>query len=142
MGIFKRNKSRSSGNKSRDWESLNPDDHLQLMEMGRPDVVGESRNQHVLRRVLRAEGRDITVLLVPDNANEYDDNAVAVCALIGSAAEQVGFLPMEDASWWGPALRSRERAGQPLIALSARLMGGEPGKPSIGVFIDWSQFNI
>ena len=46
MGIFKRNK-------SPDWEFLNPADHLQLMEMGRPDVVGESRRQHVLRRALR-----------------------------------------------------------------------------------------
>ena len=50
MGIFKRNRSRSSGNKSCDWESLNPDDHLQLVEMGRPDVVGESRNQHATER--------------------------------------------------------------------------------------------
>lgn len=118
---------------------LSRQDHPGLCDLGRPDVVGEGNRQAALRRVLAAEGRDVSVLLLPEPDNVYDRNAVKVMALIGEGPVEpvhVGYLPREDAAAWSPRLNRLPTA----VYLDAKLAGGTDDKPSIGVFINDPEF--
>jgi len=71
-------------------------------------------------------------VLVPEPTNEHDSNAVRV-HIHGGA--QVGYLSREDAIAYRDAmvaLTTQRAAG----VCPAKLIGGTPGKPSIGVVLD------
>lgn len=118
---------------------LSRQDHPDLCGLGRPDVVGEGHRQAALRRVLAAEGREISVMLLPEPDNAYDPNAVKVLALIGDSPVEpvhVGYLPREDAVVWSPRLSRLPTA----VFVDAMLAGGADDKPSIGVFVNDPEF--
>lgn len=118
---------------------LSRQDHPDLCDLGRPDVVGEGNRQAALRRVLAAEGREISVVLLPEPDNAYDRNAVKVLALIGDGPVEpvhVGYLPREDAAAWSPRLSCLPTA----VFVDAMLAGGTDDKPSIGVFVNDPEF--
>ena len=149
MARFFRRKSKGSKHGDRFAPNQPPDnieavpltrqDHPDLCDLGRPGVVGESHRQSALRRVLAEEGREVSVMLSPDPDNSFDRNAVRVMVLIGDSlveAVHVGYLPREDAAAWSPKLRRLPTA----VRLEATLAGGTDDKPTIGVFVDDSEF--
>lgn len=116
------------------------DDFHELLELGVPDVVGESNYQHALRRILKSQGQEISVALIPEPDNPYDRNAVMVQALIVSDGEvsgavKVGYLPRSCAEDWAPLLKGES------VYMDATLFGGTRDKKSIGVFINDDAFD-
>ena len=95
------------------------------------EVKGESFHQDELRHVVRVHGREVVAMLIPEPNNPYDRNAVGVW--VGGL--QVGHLSREDAAVYVAGVaRLIEEAGHP-IAVRGHVAGGEPGKPSLGVFL-------
>lgn len=95
------------------------------------EVVGESYYQPALRQTVDSVGRETPALLMLEPDNQYDPNAIGVVV----AGGKVGHLSREDAAAYAPGLsRLMAEHGKP-IALNARIFGGEPGKPSFGIFL-------
>lgn len=96
-------------------------------------MVGESHRQPALRRHLEnSPERLVVAQLVRDRGNPHDAGAVAV--FVGS--DHVGYIPRRDLGSEGQTLyRALARlAGHGVPATCwARLNGGEPGKPSVGI---------
>jgi hypothetical protein len=103
-------------------------------------IVGESRRQSVLRalggdRRSRDEMVVFEAAVVPEPTNSYDPNAIAIYIKDGS---QVGYLSREDAVAYGDvARRLIERNAIGLCR--AKLIGGTPGKASIGAMLDLAE---
>ena len=100
-------------------------------------VVGELPRQDALRRLatnhLRRSGEVVfTATLIPEPMNEYDSNAVRVCAPDGS---HVGYLSALDAADYGTVFKLLSGAGQ-TGTCRAKLIGGTRSKPNIGVLLD------
>ena len=105
------------------------------------EVVGESHYQENLWRLVgprRREARvrsDICALLVPEDGNPYDANAVAIWI----QGLKVGHLSRADARQYRPGLlRLQNHHGQP-IALKGVIVGGglrEDGPGRLGVFLN------
>lgn len=98
-------------------------------------IVGESNYQYALRAA-RAnltqddEGRLILPVRVEcEPTNKFDRNAVRVTTIAGAT---LGYLPREGAALYCEAIA---RLGGSVICKAA-LFGGEPDKPSIGVWLD------
>lgn len=92
------------------------------------EVAGESHYQPALRvAAARATGerRVVPVVLEPDDANDFDANAVAVKVF----GRLVGYLPRPDAK------RYRKRFGQSSFECRGSLVGGEAGK-YLGIWLD------
>ncbi len=108
--------------------TLRPEGHMR--------VVGESYRQEALRRVLTEAGSHRLVLaqLVRDQGNPHHSGAVAV--FVG--ADHVGYLSRDDLGYDGQALYKAlarlDRRGVPATCW-ARLNGGVPDKPSIGIHL-------
>lgn len=95
------------------------------------EVVGESHYQEEIRSVVQQIGREVAAILVPEPDNSYDSNAVSVWI----AGFKVGHLSRSDAEvYQTPIIRLMKEEDQPL-ALTGRIFGGEPEKPSLGVFL-------
>jgi hypothetical protein len=100
-------------------------------------IVGESRRQGVLRalggdRRRRNETVIFRAALVPEPNNPYDPNAIAVYIEGGA---QIGYLAKEDAVDYRELARHLiERRAVGLCR--AKLIGGIPDKPSVGVVLD------
>jgi hypothetical protein len=97
-------------------------------------VVGESYRQDALRRVLAGAGLDRLVLaqLVRDRTNPHHGGAVAV--FVGT--DHVGYISRDDLGYEGQSLykalaRLAERSSP--ATCWARVNGGTPDKPSIGI---------
>jgi hypothetical protein len=109
-------------------------DHAGMFSL---QVVGESYCQSALRALggaqrLRGENVLFTAALVPDPGNAYDPNALEVHIHGGS---RIGYLGRDDAKEFhevARALRDRRVAG----LCRAKLIGGTPGKPSLGAVLD------
>lgn len=95
------------------------------------EVVGESFNQGVLRKIADIEGGEFVALLIPDPANEYDKNAIRV---EHPTLGQCGHLPADLAAEVSEALAMLWREGS-VVSCHARLGGGGPGR-SYGVWLD------
>jgi hypothetical protein len=101
-------------------------------------IVGESYCQAALKalggdRRLRGEFVAFTAVLVPDPRNQYDPNAIGV--YISQGGPRVGYLSRDDAAKYrdvGKGLTARKAVG----LCRAKLIGGTPDKPSIGVALD------
>ena len=104
----------------------------------RPDgysrVVGESHRQEALHRhlALTQPHRYVLAQLIRDRRNPYDSGAVAV--FLGS--DHVGYIPREELGYEGQplykALARLSRQGLPATTW-ARLTGGTPDKPTVGI---------
>jgi hypothetical protein len=100
-------------------------------------AVGESHRQVALRAFggsKRSAGEEVffTAALVPEPTNRYDPNAVKVHIQGGA---HVGYLSAEDAAEYRDV--TKFLIEQKAIGLCrAKLIGGTPGKPSIGVVLD------
>lgn len=99
-------------------------------------VVGESFRQDALRRVLTGAGSHRLVLaqLVRDRTNPHDSGAVAV--FVG--LDHVGYISRDDLGYEGQALyKALARLGERGMPATcwARLNGGSPDKPSIGIHL-------
>ena len=119
---------------------------------GLVEVVGESHRQDVLRHVatqdsseylddLSGRARRIAeteqrrwfrAALVCEPDNEYDRNAIAVYA---DGVGRVGYLSRDDAADYQPAFAALRSRGCSIGSVPAFLIGGEPGKPSLGVLL-------
>lgn len=100
------------------------------------DVVGESRYQDDLRTILRQRpGREVAVLVLPELDNPYDKHAVRIvdAEIVGTT---VGYLPRDNAEVLQPLIRAVMEKNNLAVACKARLFGGEPEKPSIGIWLD------
>jgi hypothetical protein len=83
-------------------------------------------------RRLRGEDVIFTAALVPDPQNAYDPYAIRVYIKGGT---RVGYLSREDAKEYrevGKFLTERKAVG----LCRAKLIGGTPGKSSLGVVLD------
>ena len=116
---------------SPDWMRTTPT----LRPEGYSAVVGESYRQDALRRHLAAAGpcRLVVAQLVRDPHNPVHSGAVAV--FVGS--DPVGYIPRDALEDYGgmalyKALARLDRQGMPATCW-ARLNGGTPGKPSLGI---------
>jgi hypothetical protein len=116
------------------------------------EVVGESYRQDVLRRVVTGDSspyvddlsgrarkiaeteqrRWFRAALVCEPDNEYDRNAVAVYA---DGVGRIGYLSRDDAADYQPVFRALRSRGCSTGSVPAFLIGGEPGKPSLGVLL-------
>lgn len=100
------------------------------------EVVGESHYQETLQQLsllfetIGRDERNFTVKLVPEPSNPHDANAVAV---VTEGDAKVGYLARDVAKSYQKHLL-KQRAP---VLCPARLTGGEPGKPSIGVVLDF-----
>lgn len=99
-------------------------------------IVGESHYQKALKKVLRRYGRGeekpLTAYIITEPDNPYDENACAVYI----DGMKVGHLPRDDAAYY---VRQMKKKGVPRVSrfqTCARLIGGESGKPNIGVMLD------
>jgi hypothetical protein len=100
-------------------------------------AVGESHRQVALRAfggTKRSAGEEVffSAALVPEPTNRYDPNAIRVHIQAGA---HVGYLSAEDAVEYRDV--AKVLIEQKAIGLCrAKLIGGTPGKPSIGVVLD------
>ena len=94
-------------------------------------VKGESHYVDQIQQVVRLHGREIVAILVPEPDNQYDPNAVSVWI----SGLKVGHLSSDDAAKYQRSIaRLMEEEGNP-IAVAGQIFGGEPGKPSFGVWL-------
>lgn len=106
------------------------------------DVVGESFHQDELWTVAKVldgsrRGQEVRTqvmaMLVAEEGNPYDPNAVAVW--IGGYP--VGYLPRPIAPDMRAAIiRLQAENGQPVV-LIGQVVGGGPDRPNLGVFLDY-----
>lgn len=106
--------------------TLRPEGHMR--------VVGESYRQDALRRVLAGAGPQRLVLaqLVRDRTNPHHGGAVA--AFVGT--DHVGYISRNDLGYEGQSLyRALARLAERDLPATcwARINGGTPDKPSIGI---------
>jgi len=101
-------------------------------------VAGESHYQDALRSLrdaldmIERDGYGFIARLKPEPANPHDPNAIAVQTPAGAT---LGYVRADIARDYQPFLLSLE--GQ--LECSARLTGGTPDKPSIGVVLDFGE---
>lgn len=100
-------------------------------------IVGESYRQTPLRELSagrRERGDEVRFIAAvsPDPTNPYEANAVRIDILNGA---QVGYLSRDDAAAYALALKAVATCGKKGVC-RARLIGGTPDKPSIGVLLD------
>ena len=104
------------------------------------EVKGESYYQDALWIIVREFGREVPAILQPEPENPYDENAVAVMV----SGFLVGHLGRTDAALYQPKIvELMQREGRP-IAVAGRIFGGEPDKPSLGIWLyhDPEEFGI
>ena len=100
-------------------------------------AVGESHRQAALQAfggLKRSAGEEVffAAALVPEPTNRYDPNAIKVHIQGGA---HIGYLSAEDAVEYRDV--SKFLIEQKAVGLCrAKLIGGTPGKPSIGVVLD------
>jgi hypothetical protein len=121
---------------------------------GLVEVVGESYRQDVLRRIAVTgaapflddlsgharriaqkeanSGRWFRAALLRELNNPVDSNAIAVYA---DGVGRVGYLSRTDAIKYLPIFDALKRHGCDTASCPAFLIGGEPGKPSLGVML-------
>lgn len=99
-------------------------------------IVGESHYQKHLKLVLKTYGRGeadpLIAFIVTEPKNPYDKNACAVYI----AGDKVGHLSREDAAEYVRQMRRNKMPAETRFQVAARLIGGEKGKPNIGVMLD------
>ncbi len=105
------------------------------------DVVGESHRQENLWRVLGGQHRpevrvrmDIYALLLAEDGNPYDANAVSVWI----DGLMVGYLPRDEARRLRPGLLALQERKRKPIALEGVIVGGgmrDDGPGRLGVFL-------
>lgn len=101
------------------------------------DVVGESHHQRELQEIAqqREAGKPLTALLIPEDDNPADKNAVLVTIL----GRKVGYLAREDAPIFRRRLK-KKADGTAMSVCGAVLTGGHElpngTRASIGVMLD------
>lgn len=95
------------------------------------EVVGESYYQDNISALAEKLGREIVAVLKHEPHNQYDSNAIAV--MVGGL--KVGHLGRDDASRYLAGLKALEQAEGLPIALRGRIVGGDPDRPSLGVWL-------
>ena len=92
-------------------------------------VVGESHYQDALRRIAGpgAVRHYCGAMLIPEPKNPHDNMAVAVMAV----GRRVGYLSREDARAY------RDGFCLEKTPCEAVIVGGGPGKPSLGIWLDF-----
>lgn len=110
------------------------------------EVVGESRYQDGIRRVLRERESDsdpspLSAMLIPEPRNPADHSAVRVDLFHNEAVEKCGYLPRDQArQWHGPLLRNADEGY--VTVMTARVFGGSPQKPFYGVWLGHESLNV
>lgn len=110
------------------------------------EVVGESRYQDGIRRVLREYDADLdpshfSVMLIPEPLNPVNRNAVRVDLFYNEAVEKCGYLPRERAyQWHGLLLRNADQGF--VTVMTAKVFGGTPQKPLYGVWLGQQPLNV
>lgn len=74
-------------------------------------------------------------LIIPDNENAYDENAVGVHAVCGDSAYHVGFLPRTQAPIFRTGMAALDRAGQGLEVLGCFSQGKASQHPNPRIYL-------
>lgn len=102
------------------------------------EVVGESFYQEALRKIVGPTNDRVRVpvaaTLLPEVDNQYDANAISVWV----SGFKVGHLSRVDAAMFRPGLLELQRKVGAAIALPGNIVGGGDGRPSYGVFLNYS----
>lgn len=106
------------------------------------EVVGESRYQDNLWSLVGGRWRDrvrieVTAILVPDDDNEYDADAISVWV----KGLKVGHLSRENAAKYRPGLLDLQRKTGKPIALRGRIVGGGQRGDGPGMLGIWLNHN-
>lgn len=97
-------------------------------------IVGESFHQDELMPLrISQRGRPFEVRLVPEPENPYDANAVAI--QVAKSGALIGHLSREEAARYQPHLLRLAAAGL-VVTCKGRTGGGDPERPTIGVWLD------
>lgn len=104
------------------------------------EVVGESFYQENLKRVVATLGQEVPAILTPEPSNTFDSNAVGV--FVGGL--KVGHLGKDDAAVYQQRILHLMQTERKPIAVQGRIFGGDPGRPSLGIwlYLDPSDFGI
>lgn len=127
-------------------DALTPEPVIDWPEIGgyEVEVTGESHYQHALQAIAGEHGDDAVelatkALLVPDDANPYDNKAVKVLV----ESRQVGHLSRDDARSYRRRLAAKKQ-GVVTAQCGALVMGGFIGRDgkraSYGVRLDLKPF--
>jgi hypothetical protein len=104
------------------------------------EVVGEASYQPALRsETNRASAGRILVSVQTEPSNKMDRNAVRIC---GSSAQTLGYLPRDFAVLASPAVARFRRAEGAWPSCLARIVGGRPEAPSLGIWLDLDLFRL
>ena len=100
-------------------------------------IVGESHYLSALEGLDAGRRRlglavEFDAYLIHDHENAYDPNATAVYAVDHG---QIGYLSREDAVEYREAMNALEKVRR-FPGCKAKLIGGTPGKPNLGVLLD------
>ena len=103
-------------------------------------IVGESHYMAALKRAKRValdedDKSVITMVIQREPDNQFDKNAIKVCALIGEALEAVGYFGRDTAEEYRDSVGLWEASGY-YVSCKGALFGGTKGKPNIGVWLD------
>jgi hypothetical protein len=102
------------------------------------EVVGESFYQEALRRIIGPTNEHVrvpvTATLLAEVDNHYDANAVSVWV----SGMKVGHLSRADAAMFRTGLLDLQRRVGAAIGLPGSIVGGGEGRPSYGVFLNYS----
>ena len=97
-------------------------------------IVGESFHQDELVPLrISQRGQPFAVRLVPEPENPYDENAVAIQVV--KSGVSIGHLSREEAARFQPHLLRLAAAGL-AVTCRGRTVGGDPERPTIGVWLD------
>lgn len=100
-------------------------------------IVGESHYQSALKTVklqsVEIDGRlKFWAIIAPENDNPHDENAVVV----KYGGQKLGYLSRDDAETFRDSHADVIGKNVPM-AVRAILIGGTPGKPNMGVMLDF-----
>ena len=101
-------------------------------------IVGEASYQDELRRLAQSrttagKHTEFRVLLMPEPANKYDSNAVAVYVEGGGV---IGYLARDIAAEYQRIIIAHFDSKRSYPCCMARMYGGTSDKPSLGVWLD------
>ncbi|MBX9850113.1 MAG: HIRAN domain-containing protein [Rhodocyclaceae bacterium] len=100
------------------------------------EVVGESHYQQALSRIAQSSvDRTVVAVLIPEDQNKYDKNAVRVDV----DGMTVGYLSREDAKSFRRRLSQKQLSGKATLC-GAQIYGGPLPEKSFGIWLDIKPF--
>jgi hypothetical protein len=104
------------------------------------EVVGESNYQQALTtEAAQAQRGQFPVELIPEPSNRHDSNAVRVCS---RRDQTLGYLSADMAEIAQAAIKRFKTAERSWPSCTAKLVGGEPGRETLGIWLDLDLYRL